>query len=100
MAKFFIIPEIVPFKEDALTERGERVYSTFKVELIYTNGRRFERVIETEAGIGFTEEWIEETIQLALKAIEKDFPEEFYKTIRVKPNWVRFQYVGPRGMVQ
>ena len=100
MPKFLIVPEIVPFKEDALTERGERVYTTVKFELVYASGNRFSRVIEADQGIGFTEEWIEESIVSALKAIEMDFPEEVYKTVRVKPNYIRFQYVRPKGMVQ
>jgi hypothetical protein len=99
MPKYLIVPEIVPFKEESLTERGERVYTTVKIELLYCGGVRHERVLKADAGLGFTEEWIEDTIRLALEALEKDYPNEVYKEVRVKPNYIRFEYVGPKGMV-
>lgn len=100
MPKFLTIPEIIPFKEDSLTERGERVYTHLKIELIRPWGKPFEKVIQAENGIGFTEEWIEDTTKGCLTQLEKDFPTDFYKVVYVKPNHVRFEYVGPRGMVQ
>lgn len=100
MGKFLTIPELVPFRDDVLTERGERVYTHLQIDLIPPYGKPMKRVIKCEAGVGFTEEWIEDTIKGCLENLQKDYPDQVYKVTKVKPNQLRFEYLGPRGMVQ
>lgn len=100
MPKYLTIPEIVPFKEDSLTERGERVYTHLRIELIRPWAKGYDKVIQSDSGVGFTEEWIEETIKGCLEGLEKDFPNDSYKVVKVKPNHIRFEYVGAKGRVQ
>lgn len=100
MAKYLSIPEIIPFKDDSLTERGERVWTQLKIELIRPWGKPYERVIQCEAGVGFTEEWIEDTTRECLEKLNLDLPTDEYRVVMIKPNHARFEYVGPKGMVQ
>jgi hypothetical protein len=99
VAKYLSIPEIIPFKDDSFTERGERVYTHLDVTVVYANRRSFHKVVKADKGIGFTEEWIEDTCQKGIEALERDFPDDVYKVVKVKPNVIRFEYVGPKGMV-
>jgi hypothetical protein len=100
MTKYRIVPEIVEFQEGAETERGEKVYSTLEMTVFPPAANPIHRVIRAEKGIGFTEEWIEETVQGALDALKVDFPNDAYKVVRVKPNQIRLEYAGVTGMVQ
>jgi hypothetical protein len=107
MAKYFMsqsrirkVNELVPYHEGALTERGEKVYSHLEIKLIPASGTRFIRVIRADNGIGFTEEWIEDTIAGALLKLELDYPTDAFEILRHAPNEVEFRYIGSRGVVQ
>ena len=94
------VKQLVPFHEGATTERGEKVYSHLEIKLIPASGTRFIRIIRADNGIGFTEEWIEDTIAGALEKLYQDFPYDSFEVIRHSPNEVEFQYAGVRGVVQ
>jgi hypothetical protein len=98
--KYRIVPEIVPFKEDSFTERGERVYSHLEVTMVPPIGKPVQNVIKADPGIGFTEEYIEDFIKDGLAALEKDFPSYEFKVVKVKPNQIRLEYAQFKGRVQ
>jgi hypothetical protein len=94
--KFLRVPEI----DEAFTERGERVYKTLEITVYPPDFNPVRKVIQCERGVGFTEEWIEDTIQGALQALAKDFPNDVYKVNRLKPNQISLEYAGVQGLVQ
>jgi hypothetical protein len=100
LSKYRIIPEIVAFEPGASTERGEKVYRTLEITVFPPAAAPLKRVIQADPGLGFTEEWIEETIQGGLENLRKDFPNDVYKVVRVKPNQIRLEYAGVAGLVQ
>ena len=100
MTKYRIVPEVVPFSDESLTERGERVYKTLEIAAFPPGATPLKRVIQADPGMGFTEEWIEETIQGGLENLRKDFPNDVYRVVRVRPNQIRLEYAGVAGMVQ
>ena len=94
------VNQIVPFSDGAMTERGERVYSHLEIKLVPANGRRLIRVIRADNGIGFTEEWIEDTIAQGFQKLDLDYPTDAFEVIRHRPNEVEFRYIGYKGVVQ
>ena len=100
MTKYWVKPEIVPIKEGARTERGERVYTYLEIVVYPPAANPIKRVLQADPGIGMTEEYIEDTIQGCLAALKKDFPNDVYRVVRVKPNVIRFEYTGVAGLVQ
>lgn len=99
MGKFWVRPEIVEFSDDAFTERGEKVYKTLEMTVNIFGGTPIKRVVRADDGIGFTEEWIEETVQGALEQLKKDFPNDVYRVLRLRPNQIVFEYAGVTGLV-
>jgi hypothetical protein len=97
--KRLTIYEPVDFSEDSFTERGERVYKNMKLELHLFGRPPMVRVITCDTGIGITEEWIEDTITGAVKALEKDYPQDQFKVVRVKGNHILIEYAGTKGRV-
>lgn len=95
-----VVNQIVPFHEGTATERGERVYSHLEIKLVPASGTRFVRAIRADNGIGFTEEWIEDTIQQGLQKLDADYPTDTFEVIRHRPNEVEFRYLGVKGVVQ
>lgn len=93
------ISEVVSFSDEALTERGERVYTTLQITAYPPAANPITKVIKCENGIGFTEEWIEETIRGALEALAKDFPNDSYRVVRNKANQITLEYAGVTGLV-
>lgn len=88
--------EPVEFSDESLTERGERVYTTLRITTLPPSSKSVSRTIKADKGLGFTEEWIEETVQGCLQALEKDFPAAQFKVVRTKPNDIRLEYAGVR----
>jgi hypothetical protein len=96
----FVIPEVVEFSDDSTTERGEKIYKHLEITLHSFGETPIRRVIKADAGLGFTEEYIEETIQGGLKALEADYPNYKFRVVRDKPNQIRLVYDGVRGVLQ
>lgn len=94
------VNNIVPFHEGSLTERGEKVYSHLEIVLKPAWGRELVKVIRADNGIGFTEEWIEDTINQGIQKLYLDYPQDEFTVIRHQPNKVEFKYAGVRGVVQ
>ena len=93
------INEVVPFREEQYTERGERVYTSMQITLVYPTGNTYRRIIDADRGMGFTEEYIEETIEGGLKALERDFPDDEYEVERKKPNVIVLKWARTKGKV-
>jgi hypothetical protein len=94
------IDQLVPAKEGTLTERGEKIYRSLDITLKFPDGGEFKRVIQPDhQAIGFTEEWIEDTIAGCLKNLELDFPQDIYQVVRLRPNQIEFHYAGSKGRV-
>ena len=97
--KYLRIPEIVPFSDEQFTERGERVYTMLQITVTPAGCNPIKKVIEADPGMGFTEEWIEDTIVGALEKLELDFPNDVFEIVRHKPNVIALEYKGARGLV-
>ena len=94
-----VVPDVVPFEGEQFTERGERVYTVLTITANIPGIDPIKKVIEADPGMGFTEEWIEDTIQDGLKGLALDFPDDEYYAVRHKPNVIALEYKGAKGPV-
>lgn len=99
MTKFVREWYVEPIKSGVTTERGEKVYTALEIILVYPDQTRTKKVLVPDEGLGFTEEWIEETIQGCLEGLKRDFPDDVYRAVKDAPNKIRFVWVGPKGLV-
>jgi hypothetical protein len=84
------------------TEQGEPVYEFMEITAYPPGLDPIKRVLYPDRRadcIGFTESFIEETVAGALKALERDFPEDIYEAVRHRPNVISLEYKGVKGPV-
>lgn len=84
------------------TERGEPVYEYLEITAHPPGIDPIKRVIYPDHRAdcaGFTEGFIEETVAGALQALARDFPDDIYEPVRIRPNVIALEYKGAKGPV-